>query len=319
MSLQDVVDSPRHHDESGSLFARTLDPEQPSAALLSSGRRRGTCCNSFCFVRALVTGTVGAACFLAAGAAVNDNLMWTRVGATQVAPYIFLATLVISGALSEFAFMQCARKRKHRLQTQPGRRRVGGALGCVCQICSAIALGLVIFFGCVWLSRGLSGANLDDVNPSGCPFLPQYLERGNAHFLWIIPIHDDVNISSNSSWCAQMLRLQDEQGLILGMHGVHHEMQPDGNREFEGLSVEEARKKLEVGVEVWRAAFGAAPTHFSFPGEWASHGIAQMVRDDFHMHVRTLLDGLLGRIYHCDDSFCGSGAFMCRDWAVDIF
>jgi hypothetical protein len=35
--------------------------------------------------------------------------------------------------------------------------------------------------------------------------------------------------------------------------------------------------------------------------------------------VRTLLDGLFHRIYHCDDSFCGDAAALCRTWALNIF
>ena len=189
-----------------------------------------------------------------------------------------------------------------------------------CHYIAAVGAGFVIFVVSVWLSRAASGANLDDVNPSGCAFLPAYRQRPNAKYLWIIPVHDGVNMSANASWCAEMLRLQREEGLVLGMHGVHHTPHADGRREFEGLTLDEARQLLTLGVAVWRDAFGAAPTHFSFPGEWATPAIVPMLRDEFHFtHVRSLIDGLLHRIYHCDDAFCGSAAFMCRDWAVDWF
>ena len=43
-----------------------------------------------------------------------------------------------------------------------------------------------------------------------------------------------------------------------------------------------------------------------------------MLRDEYGMRVRSLVDGLLQRIYHCDDSFCPS-PILCRSWALEIF
>ena len=41
-----------------------------------------------------------------------------------------------------------------------------------------------------------------------------------------------------------------------------------------------------------------------------------MVRSEFNMTVRSLYDGLVGRIYHCDDSWCN---VTCKSWFVDLW
>jgi hypothetical protein len=53
--------------------------------------------------------------------------------------------------------------------------------------------------------------------------------------------------------------------------------------------------------------------------EWSSPEIVRMLTDEYGFTVRTLVDGLFHRIYHCDDSFCGDAAAFCRSWALNIF
>lgn len=134
-------------------------------------------------------------------------------------------------------------------------------------------------------------------------------------FLWLIPILDGVPMSSNASWCAEMVRLQREEGLVLGMHGVHHSMR-EGMHEFEHLTVAEARAVIEDGLAVWRAAFNTTPEHFSFPGQWGSPEIVAMLRDDYRIRVRSLVDGLMQRVFHCDDSWCD---VFCKSWFNEAF
>ena len=192
--------------------------EKPAEALLPGRRRRrACCCTPGCFVRALVSGGVGTAGFFCAAFMMNDTLMWKKDGATKAAPFIFLAAISVPVVLSELVWSAFQRKRWPAVRPRT----------CLCaagQYFAAFGMFLVVFFTGTWLSRAMSSANLDDVNPSGCLFLPQYKQRSNAKYLWIIPIHDDVNISTNASWCSEMLRLQDDEGYILGMHGVHHAM-----------------------------------------------------------------------------------------------
>lgn len=68
-----------------------------------------------------------------------------------------------------------------------------------------------------------------------------------------------------------MMRLRDEEGFTLGMHGVTHALGEDGDQEFQDISDELARQKIAYGVAIWEDAFnGSAPEHFSFPGEWGT-------------------------------------------------
>ena len=42
-----------------------------------------------------------------------------------------------------------------------------------------------------------------------------------------------------------------------------------------------------------------------------------MLRDEYGFtYVRSLYDGLIGRIYHCDDSFC---QVTCKAWFLDLW
>ena len=67
---------------------------------------------------------------------------------------------------------------------------------------------------------------------------------------------------------------------------------------------------------MWRECFnGSIPTHFSFPGQWGDIATARMLRAEYNFTLRTLFDGLVGKIYHCDDSWC---AVSCKSWFVDL-
>ena len=73
---------------------------------------------------------------------------------------------------------------------------------------------------------------------------------------------------------------------------------------------------MALGVSIWHDAFGSAPRHFSFPGQWGSRAIVDALKSDFNFtHVRSLADGMLQRVYHCDDSFCD---IFCKAWFTDI-
>ena len=91
----------------------------------------------------------------------------------------------------------------------------------------------------------------------------------------------------------------------------------EANAEFEGLDEAETRARIAQGVAIWRAAFnGTSPRHFSFPGQWGSRHAVRILRHEYGMYVRTLFDGLVARIYHCDDGWC---ELTCKSWFVDLF
>jgi hypothetical protein len=85
--------------------------------------------------------------------------------------------------------------------------------------------------------------------------------------------------------------------------------------EFEGLSVPQARARVERGLVVWRECLNETkPSHFSFPGQWADPPMLALLRDEYGFTLRTLFDGLVGKIYHCEDSWC---KVTCKAWFVD--
>jgi len=190
----------------------------------------------------------------------------------------------------------------------------------VCSISCGLLFGGVLFLSGVLVARATGPQHLDDVTPTEipCSWLQTYRQhKDHTRFLWIIPRYEGVNITSNRTFCEEMMRLRDEEGFVLGMHGVDHGFSDDGEQEFEDLPDDEVRAKLALGVSIWMDAFkGAAPRHFSFPGEWATHFTVRLLQDEYRMQVRTLANGLLNKLYHCDDSFCET---FCKAWFQDMF
>ena len=193
-----------------------------------------------------------------------------------------------------------------------------------CRFVVALGLGFFFFVLFTGVIRTLSGLHLDDLHPSGCPQYVNFRRHAHAKFLWIIPVVGGMPISDNTTWCAEMLRLEREEGFVLGMHGVRHEWWWDeagegqgAKAEFEGLELPVARERIEQGLAVWADAFnGSVPSHFSFPGQWGEIDLVRELRSRYGMRVRTLFDGLIGRVYHCDDTWCD---FTCKSWFVDLW
>lgn len=292
---------------------------------------RNACCRAE-GCRILNIGLCTLAAMLAVLDAMDKSVLWSQSGATNVAPPVLITSVVcaafIANALHETVVNgSCKRiiseqpgstSKWHRLQTF--RRHVGRLL-------LGTSVGVVLFVLIVWLSRSQSSEHLDDLHPSlPCDFLSTFRTHKPARtkFLHIIPIAEgEPPISSNRTWCDEMLRLERQEGFVLCMHGVQHMARwANGTllREFEHLAIDQARLKITHGIDVWREAFGGPPSHFSFPGAWGSAELVEMLKSEFgFMHVRSLAEGLLQRVYHCDDSFCGDAAFACRSWALDIF
>ena len=188
------------------------------------------------------------------------------------------------------------------------------ACGCGCTLLTGAVLGLLFFLCAVYVARALGPQHLDDVTPT-CGWLQTFRteHHGASRFLWIIPNYENVSITANRPFCDEMMRLRDEEGFTLGMKGV------EGGHEFQDIADADARAKVARGVEIWRAAFNATPLHFSFPGEWATEYTVELLRaPPYRMQVRSLVDGLLNKIYQCDASFCCDRCF-CSAWFQDLF
>ena len=194
----------------------------------------------------------------------------------------------------------------------------------VCCRFTAIALGAFVFTGLVLaLMRRLGPQHLDDVHPSLlCPFMARFVARPQRQLLWIIPMHEHLPISTYPDWCARMRGLAAAGEVTLGMHGVYH----DSNDEFLhacaagpcAWGVRNVTGLLDEGIREFQRCFGAAPRHFAPPGQHISPRNLDIVRDVYGMQVRTTLDGLTSRIYHCDDTFCPNPILCTTSW-LDYF
>jgi len=179
-----------------------------------------------------------------------------------------------------------------------------------------------MFWGAIWIvflvrmGRKHGSQHLDDIHPSlPCPILDEFVhQRSQRQYLWIIPLQDRLPISTYPDWCARMRGLAAAGEVTLGMHGVYH----DTNDEFDsppGVMRElNATTLLNLGVAEWHACFHSAPRHFAPPGQHISAENLRIVRDDFHMEVRSVMDGLTARIYHCDDTFCPNPILCTTKW-----
>jgi len=170
----------------------------------------------------------------------------------------------------------------------------------------------------LWLMRRLGPQHLDDVHPTlPCSFMARFVGRPQQQYLWIMPIQNDTGISRFPNWCTAMRRLHMDGKVILGMHGVYHDTNDEFLKEFTAFS-DNVTDLLDRGVAEFRRCFHIEPSHFAPPGQLISPANLAIVRHDYHMRVRTAIDGLTSRIYHCDDSFCPNPIF-CTTAFLDTF
>jgi len=190
---------------------------------------------------------------------------------------------------------------------------------CACmRIAYTFTFSLAWFGTATWILRSTGYEHLDDMHPSNsCPILDSFVLRSKTQYLWIIPFQNGTAISDFPEWCADLKQLEQDGLVVLGMHGVYHEWHEDGSAEFE-CCVDPA-SLMEEGLAVWKKAFNATPKHFAFPGGFGSAENAAFLQDTYGMYLRSLLNGLLHRVYHCDDSFCNDGKFMCSTPYLDVF
>lgn len=268
----------------------------------------------------IITGVLSAlAAYMAFLCLEASDALWTKAAIQVVLPVTCGITAMTTAVLAQPLLTRVRKQRTCAPFTLAAAVRnvvVGNLL--------AVALA---FVG-ISVARQLSSRHLDDVTPTraGCPFLPAFRSRPHAKYLWIIPLGvDGTPMSANSSWSAEMRRLRDEEGFILGMHGLDHyrewgrcESGGPGTdapgvgclAEFEALDLASARHKVNRGVAIWRAAFNATPTHFSFPAAFGTREIVRLVRDEYGMRVRTFGDVVFSKVYHCDPAAeCRTGDF----------
>ena len=80
-------------------------------------------------------------------------------------------------------------------------------------------------------------------------------------------------------------------------------------------SQEETEALIDEGIAAWQDAFSKPPTFFSFPGQWGTRYAVDTLKRR-GIRVRTLLDGAINRIYHCETYWC---SLACKAWFQDLF
>ena len=234
----------------------------------------------------------------------DRTIMWTRLGATCVAPVAGALTVLTTAVVVDSVASAPTKE-----QTKQSRHQSRLSVCCATRVSLGLGAGALLIVFCVFLSRLWGPEHLDDLSAAvRCDYLQEYARRNpsRTQFLWLIPLHHGVPLASNATLVAQVLHLRSLGRFELGMHGVRHQAHGDGTREFETLSAAEVRLRLDEGVEAWRTAFNETPRFFSFPGQWASRSAVSIAAEEYGMHVRSILDGVTGRVFHCDDSWCNS-------------
>jgi len=193
---------------------------------------------------------------------------------------------------------------------------------CACRCTAYAFVAFVMFFVVLWIIRATNKVHLDDIHPLlPCDIQSTLVAREQPVTLWIIPIQEGQGISEFPQWCKDMKALEDSGQARLGLHGVRHLINP---YEFECTSehcFENYTEAFQEGVTEWKRAFNYTPHLFAAPGGFASEDAVDVARSNiFQFNVRTIINGLFQRIYHCDDSFCSTpGGFMCTTNALDVF
>ena len=186
--------------------------------------------------------------------------------------------------------------------SQSTRQRRLGLVG------GAILVGTLVAGLILWLVRATSQKHVDDVHPAVvCEGTPS----NASSMLWVIPSRhgDPIDAPAHSEWCSRMRALERAGHVQLGMHGV------DENHN------ERDEAALEAALASWRACFGAMPRaemRFAPAGGFFKSKHMYDVYTQAFAHIRTLTAGLVHRIYHCNDTFCG-GAFLCANAWLDVF
>lgn len=246
----------------------------------------------------------------------------TRDGLFHAA--VILITTCLSLLFVVSAIDRCLEFRRGRSEGGDcSARRVTRATFRCAYYCTVYGLcTLALFVIVLWIIRAANKTHLDDVHPLlSCEVQHTLIERSQLVTLWIIPFQEEQGISDFPQWCAEMKAYEKLGKVRLGMHGVRHLIDP---YEFECTAehcFENVTEALLEGVAEWERAFNETPKLFAAPGGFVSSDTASVARSDvFHFDLRTIIDGLFQRIYHCDDSFCSTpGGFLCTTEALDIF
>jgi len=147
--------------------------------------------------------------------------------------------------------------------------------------------------------------------------------RARAHGLLFCGSVAGPGSSSGLNFPPHCLTLLPDAPPATVNHSVHNEVEVEAGLadrevfEFE-CCVDNVTSHLAAGIAEWQRAFHEPPSRLAFPGGFATPEAVRIARGTFHLQLRTIIDGLFHRIYHCDDSFCPA-PFLCTTDSLNRF
>lgn len=158
-----------------------------------------------------------------------------------------------------------------------------------------IGIVLLVLIISMFIIRGLSSAQLDDVSP-GIHCDSELLARSDV--LFVIPMFENKSIAENKIWCEEILKLNK----TLGMHGVYHS--------FEEFKEDRSEEYLIKGINNFYECFGFYPSEFKAPQLLINSHNKLLIKEK--MKLTGYFNQLFHKAYHCGDSGKLSNRFIDR-------
>jgi predicted deacetylase len=137
----------------------------------------------------------------------------------------------------------------------------------------------------MFLIRGLSSAQLDDVTP-GIQCDRNLLTSSDV--LFVIPKFENKSIADNKTWCDEILKLNK----TLEMHGVYHT--------YNEFKIDRTSDHIQEGMDAFFQCFGYYPTEFKAPQLSINSQNKQLIK--VKMKFIGYFDQLFHKTYHCSDT-----------------
>ena len=154
---------------------------------------------------------------------------------------------------------------------------------------------LIIFLilACLIIVRANATREIDDISP-GIICEQKYMQKSDI--LWVIPRFQNIPISENQEWCAEISSLNK----TLGMHGIYHSY-----KEF-GYYVNET--EFQEAIQIFEDCFNQTPTIFKAPNLVLSQQNKELLKQN-NLTIRNHFHQTIHKVYHCSNSGTFPNAF----------
>ena len=149
-----------------------------------------------------------------------------------------------------------------------------------------LILLIFLILACLIIVRANATREIDDISP-GIICEQKYMQKSDI--LWVIPRFQNIPISENQEWCAEISSLNK----TLGMHGIYHSY-----KEF-GYYVNET--EFQEAIQIFEDCFNQTPTMFKAPQLNLSNENEMLVKS-FNLKIRKSAQQAIHKVYHCNDT-----------------